>query len=82
MFPQLASGALIPRPRNERAASESTASAKTKVACTRKGAITLGTICSHTMRAVEAPCTRRASTKGSSLTTIARERTMRAMLGV
>lgn len=34
------------------------------------------------MRAVEAPCTRRASTKGSSLTTIARERTMRAMLGV
>ena len=77
--PQLAIGALTPRPTKLRNASVKIACGMEKVSVTRMGPIALGMRCRSSIRAPEAPRTRAARTNSSFLIRMTSDLTIRAM---
>ena len=82
MLPQLGVCAGTPTPRNDRAASISTAEAATKVACTTSGATMLGSTWRQRMTGSRVPTAWAASTNNCSRRVSASERTSRATRGI
>src|SRR5919108_3630036 len=81
MLPQDGTYGGTPTPRNDSAASVSTAAANTKEACTMTGDRQFGSTCRATITRAETPSARAASTYVVSRVTSTDPRTMRATRG-